>query len=234
MKLAKLLVAGLIASLSASAGWAQGWASSDYDFASRQLDDFITGHQRDLVNPVLRGVRKQQGRPPARVARTTTVVPQRTPQVPQAMAAKYPPADRSRMEQVFRRLLTGYQQIEQQQGVPRGDLAGAVAAFLAFSYVAYRDEDLPDEYFAPLVEQMRSILATDPAISGASTAARQEMYEQLAITGMFMATMRMALKQQPNAAAAERVRAMGKNSLEQFLQTDAQRVKFTTQGVVLR
>ena len=33
-----------------------GWASRDYDFASSQLDDFITDHRRNLVNPVARSV----------------------------------------------------------------------------------------------------------------------------------------------------------------------------------
>lgn len=210
------------------------WASRDYDFARNTLNDFTSRFQRDLVDPVSRGVRNN--RPGARVARTsaTTTVPERAAQVPQAMAAAYPPAERARMEKIFRELLSGYRKIERQFGLPRQDMAGAVAAFIAGSYMGYHNADFPDRNFPPLVEQMRSIIASDPGYAKASTAARQEMYEQMAILGMFMANAQMALRQRPDPQIEARVRAAGKAYLEQFLKTDAERVQITAQGLVLR
>jgi hypothetical protein len=67
-----------------------------------------------------------------------------------------------------------------------------------------------------------------------STAARQEMYEQMAILGMFMANAQMALRQRPDSQIEARVRAAGKAYLEQFLKTDADRVQITAQGLVLK
>jgi hypothetical protein len=138
------------------------------------------------------------------------------------------------MEKIFRELLSGYRQIERQFGLPRQDLAGAVAAFLAGSYMGYRNADFPDRHFPPLVEQMRGIIASDPGYAKVSTAARQEMYEQMAILGMFMANAQMALRQRPDPQIEARVRAAGKAYLEQFLKTDADRVQITAQGLVVK
>lgn len=147
------------------------------------------------------------------------------------LAANYPPAQRAEAENTFNTLLQGYGKIEQQFGVPRHDLAGAVAAFFAGSVMAYNNADFPDQHFQPLVTQMRSMLAGNPGFAQASDAERQQMYEQMAIVGMFMATTQMALKQRPDAAMAARLRAVGQGYLEKFLQTDAARVRITAQGL---
>ncbi|WP_308807466.1 DUF6683 family protein [Pseudoduganella buxea] len=44
-------------------------------------------------------------------------------------------------------MLSGYHKIELQFGIPRNDVGGAVAAFPAGSYMAYRDVDFPDQNF---------------------------------------------------------------------------------------
>jgi hypothetical protein len=149
------------------------------------------------------------------------------------LAANYPPAQRAEAEQTFHALLQGYGKIEQQFGVPRHDLAGAVAAFFAGSVMAYNNADFPDQHFKPLVAQMRGMLASNPGFARASDAERQQMYEQMAIVGMFMATTQMALKQRPDPVLAARLRAVGQGYLEKFLQTDAGRVRVTAQGLVI-
>lgn len=214
------------------------WARRDYDFATRQLDDFMWRHQRSLVDPVSRAVRRnaQPGQgaavPAAKVAPASTVVPARTAQVPAAMAAQYPAPERARVQRTFEQLLQLHHGVERKFGVPERDLAGAAAAYLTGAYMAYHNTEVPDEWFVPLVTQMRGILATEAA--GAPQQARQEMYEQLAITGMLAATMQMGLKQRPDAEATQRLRTAGKGYLEQLLKVDADRVQLTARGLVLR
>ncbi|MFN6997539.1 MAG: DUF6683 family protein, partial [Aquincola tertiaricarbonis] len=135
-------------------------------------------------------------------------------------------------------LLSGYQQIERQFDIPRNDVAGAVAALLAGSWMAYRNADFPDENFTPLVRQMRGVIARNPDFAAADAQQKQEMYEQLAILGMLTATTQMALKENPGTPDAQRIQAnlreAGKGYLEQFLKTDADRVQLTSQGLELR
>lgn len=150
------------------------------------------------------------------------------------LANTYPGAQREAARRTFNDLLDGYRAIEQRFDLPAGDLAGAVAAFVAGSFMAYRDTDFPDASFGPLVAQMRDVLAATPEFAAASSAEIQESYEQMAILGMFMATTQMALQQRPDPALRVRLRAAARGYLEQFLNTDAERLRITAAGLALQ
>ena len=150
------------------------------------------------------------------------------------LAKSYPPASRANAQRVFETMLDGYRKIEKRFGIPPHDLAGATAAFIAGSYMGYHNVDFPDAHFRPLVDQMRSILSDVPGVRGASDAHKREMYETMAILGMFMATTQMALKTRPDAQAEANMREAAKAYLEQFLQADAQRVQIGANGVSLQ
>jgi hypothetical protein len=172
------------------------------------------------------------------VRTSTTFSPGRgdveTPLVPRKLAAHYPADARDAAERTFRQVLTDYHKIEAQFGIPRNDVAGATAAIIAGGYIAYRDVDLPDENFKALVAQMRQIIGGNASFLNASTARKQEMYEQMAIAGTYLALARQELKSQPNAQTQARLKEAAKNSLEQFLNIDADRVEITGRGLVLK
>lgn len=169
---------------------------------------------------------------------STVFQPAGASRVPALLAEAYPEAARGQAERTFAQLLSGYRQIERQFSIPRHDVAGAVAALLAGSWMAYRNADFPDQHFAPLVRQMRGVIARNPDFTAADAQRKQEMYEQLAILGMLTATTQMALKENSGTPDAQRMQAKlreaGKGYLEQFLQTDADRVQLTAQGLELR
>jgi hypothetical protein len=164
----------------------------------------------------------------------TSIAAVGSPSMPAKMAAYYPEGSRSQVEKTFRELLDKYGQVERQFDIPRHDTAGAVAAFIAGSYMAYRNSDFPDAHFKLLVNQMRGIIAGNAEFAQATGAEKQEMYEQMAIAGMLMAGTQMALKQQPNQQAAANMKQAAKGYLEQFLKTDADRVQITANGLVLK
>lgn len=146
----------------------------------------------------------------------------------------YPHKNKREAKKLLTELLSGYFKIEERFSIAPYDVAGAVAAFLAGSYMAYHNVDFPDENFPPLVQQMRRVLGSTPQFVRASNAEKQEMYEHLAILGMFMATTQMALKERPDAQLAANMRHAAKGYLEQFLKTDADRVKITRAGLVIQ
>ena len=168
-----------------------------------------------------------------RAAQVSTVVPDGPSRMPRQLAQSYPPEARAEAERFFAELLSGYQGIERQFGIPRRDLAGAVATFIAGSWMAYRGEPFPDRDFPPLVDQSRRILASLPQLREAAAPARQDTYEQLAILGMFMATTRMALDRRPDRVAAANLRQAARRYLEQFLAVDAERVQLGPEGLRL-
>jgi hypothetical protein len=165
----------------------------------------------------------------------STLAPeQQNPAMPAKLAAQYPVERRAEFQKTFSEVLVGYQKIETQFGIPKNDIAGAVAAFVAGNYMAYRDVDFPDQNFKPLVEQMRGIIGNAAGFAESSAAEKQETYEQLAIIGTFMALTRDGLKKQPNPQTSANMRKAAKGYLEQFLKTDADRVQITANGLVLK
>lgn len=150
------------------------------------------------------------------------------------LAGTYPAEQREAARRLFEELLVGYRTIEGRFGIPRDDLAGAVAAFLAGSYMAYRDTEFPDASFRPLVDQQRAVILGTAAFSAASAREKRETYEQMAILGMFMATTRAALKQRPDPALRSALQNAARGYLEQFLKVDAARVEITAAGLALR
>ncbi len=151
-----------------------------------------------------------------------------------AMAQSYPETSRAQAEEVFEQLLSGFKQIEFQFGLPSNDVATAVSAFLVGNYSVYRSTPVPDEYFVPLVEQMRQIIGTTPAFAQASAAVKQETYEQLAILGMFMATTEMALNQQPNAELGVEAQQAAAGYLQTFLGIEPDRIRLSANGLEIR
>jgi hypothetical protein len=151
------------------------------------------------------------------------------------LAAHYPADRRAEAQRTFAMLLDKYRaEMEPRLGIPRNDLAGSVAAFLAGSYMAYHNVDFPDAHFKPLMTQMRQIIGSTPAFAKAPNGEKLQLHEQMAILGMFMATSQMALKEKPDPQIAANLKRAAKGYLEQFLKTDADRVQITAQGLTLR
>jgi hypothetical protein len=165
---------------------------------------------------------------------TVTNAPSDGPSMPAKLAAYYPSDKRSEAERTFKEILDGYRKIESQFGIPNNDLAGAVAAFVAGSWMAYQDKSFPDQNFLPLVNQVRGIIRSNADFALSTAAERREMYEQMAILGTFLALSRERLQKQPNAATSANIRSAAKSYLEGFLKTDANRVQITANGLVLK
>jgi Family of unknown function (DUF6683) len=213
------------------------WASRDHDYASRQMNDFIDRFQRDLVNPVSRGVRSgatamRAATGAAETARTA--VPPRKSPMPELLATAYPADQRRNAKQTFEQLLVGYARIERQFGIAHYDVAGAAAAFIAGAYMGYRDTAVPDQHFSMLVQQMQQIIGSDRGFRNADVEAKQEMYERLAILGMLMANAHLALRRHPDAGMGASMRRTAGEYLKAFLKTDADLVQITAQGLVIR
>jgi hypothetical protein len=167
-------------------------------------------------------------------AKSSTVVardPSAPTSTPAELAASYPPAKRAEAETVFKEMLKGYAAIEQQFGIPKNDLAGALAAFLAGSYMAYHNSDFPDANFKPLVEQMRTVISQRPEFEQLGAAEKRDLFEKFAILGMYCATAQMALKKTPDATVEANMREGGRRYLAHFLGDAVDSVSLTDKGL---
>ena len=187
-----------------------------------------------LVDPLKRN---RSNRPASSRASTSTVTtpPPNGATMPRKLAQSAPPEQRKAVEQVFDQLLTVYYpKVEQQLGIPENDLAGAIAAFLIGSYEAYYNQDVDAPKARAVIAQVRAIVAANPQIQQATPAQKREMYEQMAILGLYQIGVRAALKEKPNAQISSLLRSAGKQYLETFLKTSADRVSISPQGLVIQ
>lgn len=131
-------------------------------------------------------------------------------------------------------MLAKYEQIEARFGLPKQDAAGAVAAFIAGNYMAYRDVDSPDSSFPSLVAQMREVIGANSAFAEGSQADKRTLYEEMAVVGMQMALQRDELMRKPDAKARAQMMKMGKRHLEQFLKFDVTGLLITQRGLTVQ
>lgn len=186
---------------------------------------------RQLSSP---GTGRAPAESKARRSSATQVPLRAQPMVPARLAAQYPQPSRPGAERALRQMLAAYMEVERRFGIPRGDLAGAIAAYIAGSYMAYNGVHFPTDNFRPLVTQVRNIISASPVLRQASAADKQDLYEQLAIAGIWLVHSEQTLRQHPDQAQSARLRQSGKDGLEKFLNIDADRLHIGAQGMRLR
>jgi hypothetical protein len=166
------------------------------------------------------------------VPASTVVGRSAQPLGPARLAAHYPAERRAEATRTFRQVLDGYYQIEARLGVPKGDMAGAMAALIAGSWSVCRQRAIVDGHFVQVANQLRGAIGQDPRFAQVGTADRQLAYEQFAILGTELALINMALQKQPDPALQQRACEAGRGYLSQF-GLDPQRLEITARGLEL-
>jgi hypothetical protein len=150
------------------------------------------------------------------------------------LAMAVPPERREQMARVYVESFDTWRRLERKLGLPPDDVAGAIAAFIAGNYMAYRNVEVPDETYHRLVEQMRGALTGSRAFATASASDKRRLYEQMAMVGTFMALARMSFQRQPNPQAEQNFRDSAAANLEAALKVPADQVRITDEGLTLQ
>ena len=148
------------------------------------------------------------------------------------LAARFPVAQRPHMEQVFRRCMDVYAQLEKKLGLPERDMAGSLAAFLVGNYMVLNDVDVPDNAFRNVARQLRDQAAMQASLRRVDAAQLRNLYEQTAMMGTFMALARRSEKQNPQPPdAAARIRDTARANLEAVLRMPPARLSISDTGL---
>lgn len=143
-------------------------------------------------------------------------------------------ADKGRA--AYQQALVFHEQVIKKFGLPSGDLGVALASCIAGAWMAYNNKSFPDEFYLPLVQQMRQLISSNgDMLKSASAAQRSGTYESLAIAGMIMASSQITWQRSPNAPGADdlrrRMRVQGGDTLTRMLQVPPERVGIGAAGV---
>lgn len=192
---------------------------------------FGTNHIPDGDTSKLSKAKPSQAKPSEKVSQSTTITLSKAPQGPARLGAAYPESQRPKAQALFGQMLDIYGQVATKLGVKENDVAGSVAAFVAGSWMAYHDKEVPDADFPILVAQMRGVLAKTPAFTKASLQQKQELHEGFAILGTLMASSRLALKQSPNPQVESAMREAAGSYLKGFIGVDPDNLVIDGKGL---
>ncbi|QLE54665.1 DUF6683 family protein [Nostoc sp. TCL26-01] len=171
---------------------------------------------------------------PATQTSTITVPQPNGATMPKKLAQSAPEAQRQTVEKVFSQLLARYPKLEEQFNIPANDLAGAMAAFVILNYETYQGTQLNSSQVEVVVKQMRTAISTSPQFQTATAVQKRELYEQMAILGMYVGGLNLALKQTPNPQIAIRLKTASKGYLETLLQTSVDRISIKKNGLEIQ
>lgn len=152
-----------------------------------------------------------------------------------ALLAKDLPADQARAgEAAYRQAYDAHEQVIRKFGLPSGDLGVGLASCIAGAWMAYNNKPFPDQYYVPLVKQMRQRLAGNADVARMPAAEKRTAYESLAITGMILASSQISWQRSPSGAAADalkaRMRTQGGDTLTRMLNVAPDRVMIGDMG----
>jgi hypothetical protein len=145
----------------------------------------------------------------------------------------YPAPVRPRTKKAFAEIFANYSNVEKFYGIPKYDLAGAVAIFIAANYEGFINVEVPDADVRTLVGQVRGALQNSPRITKLKPNKKREAYQQFAILGVFMALVQEYFQQQPNPTLELNYRDACRLYLEQFLNVNADNLVLNSQGLAL-
>ncbi|MFV0385415.1 DUF6683 family protein [Paracoccus sp. (in: a-proteobacteria)] len=151
----------------------------------------------------------------------------------EAIVASYPAAQQADARVLFTQMLSYYPKVLNQLGQPENDLAVGMAAFIAGNYSGYHNIPFPDDKFAPLVDQMREAMQTDPQIAAMSAAEKQQLNDMLAAVGMQMVTLQNQLQQSPDSVIAGKMHEACQQLLHEALGIDADKLQITSVGMIM-
>jgi len=150
------------------------------------------------------------------------------------LAEHYPASQRAEVRALFEQLLRRHASLEDQFGIPHGDLGAAMATMIAGSWMGFHNTSFPDRNFMPLVEQMRAVLASQPGLMESPEADQRDMYDQMAIIGMMLAGTQMGSEHRTDAATTEKMCDAAKGYLQELFKVPADRITIAKNGVAMR
>jgi hypothetical protein len=128
-----------------------------------------------------------------------------------------------------------HEQVIRKFGLPSGDLGVAFASSIAGAWMAYNNKPFPDQFYVPLVNQMRERLSGSSDLQSLSATDRSTTYESLAVAGMILASSQITWQRNPRAPGAEelriRMRTQGGETLTRMLKVQPDTVAIGPTGI---
>lgn len=233
----KQAILGIAVSVCVSPSFANGFVNA-YEIPSNVSLNVISNQRmHERLNKTLHHWdRYEEQQKAARGASATVPRVQATGQGIAALASALPKEQADAGRAAYRQAFDYHEQVIRKFGLPSGDLAVALASAIAGAWMAYNNQPFPDQFYVPLVNQMRERLSSQGAsLQTLSASERTTTYESLAVVGMLLASSQITWARNPRAAGAEdlkqRMRTQGGETLTRMLQMPPDRIGIGGSGI---
>lgn len=153
------------------------------------------------------------------------------------LAADVPRSQARQAEAAYKQAFDYHEIVIRKFNLPSDDIGVALASCIAGAWMAYNNKSFPDQFYVPLVQQMRERLRDNAALRQMSAADRHTAYQTLAITGMLLASSQISWERNPRSAAADelknRMRIQGGETLTRMLNVPPGQVEVGATGIII-
>lgn len=171
----------------------------------------------------------------AATADTTVIIVSAEPLAPSRMANDLPvPLAQKRQAQAeYLRLLEIYRQGVQEMGLPANDLGVALGVFVIGNYQVAAGQNLDEQQIAAAIADLRQLAGNLASLDHLPQLARQELFEELAISGTLMRSISLQAAHGIDPAALVRARPAAQRYLVDVLGVPYRSLHFTSTGMRL-
>lgn len=235
----RLAIAVIALSIWGAPAWAQGFVNAyeiPYGVSLNVIANQLTHEKLNETLHHWDADEAEQKRKKAAAAATAPPLAQTTGLGIAQLAGQLPKDQADAGRAAYRQAFGYHEQVIRKFDLPSGDLGVGLASAIAGAWMAYNNKPFPDEYYVPLVNQMRQrIRGNGAGLQSLSPAERTASYESLAVLGMMLASSQITWQRNPRAAGADdlraRMRAQGGETLTRMLQVSPDRVGIGASGV---
>lgn len=166
---------------------------------------------------------------------TAVTIVSAEPLAPSRMANDLPvPLAQKRQAQAeYLRLLEIYRLGVQEMGLPANDLGVALGVFVIGNYQVAAGQNLDEQQIAAALADLRQLAGNLASLDQLPPPARQELFEELAISGTLMRSISLQAEHGVDPAAMERARPAAQRYLIDVLGVPYSALQFTIDGMRL-
>ena len=151
------------------------------------------------------------------------------------MAAQFPAAQRKEAAVMFTQIISSFNDnVEKLYGVPKENVATGLVALLAGGYAAYHNKPFPERYVKPTVEQLGNFLRKRPEVFGNSKLDPRKTYQRAVGTGMLLQILQQQAAKTGKPEELADLKRAGTQIFREVLNTEPERVEFTSSGIKFR
>lgn len=151
------------------------------------------------------------------------------------MVNRFPRDQRTQARQALTQIIGAFNDsVEKLYGVPKENVATGMVALLAGGYAAYYNKPFPEKYVKPTYEQLGAYLRSKPELFKGDADEKLRSYQKGVGIGMMLQMLQQQVQKSGKPSDVAELKDAGARVYRAVLNTEPERVEFTSSGIKFR